>query len=394
MLFRSHDDTQLNRGNYSLGDYGAAFGMSSLFNSIGKRGITQRDRDKLGKIDDAIDRYSVYPTKKSNLPDKVINVIDESTYTLDNIKSGKIDELPMRKIYNPDNIEDYEKYKRNIKNTKFIDDVANKSPDDVMSNLLLDREPKYDSKNFMVTSNLFNTMSKADIKAYARKNGLSYDAAVEDLMESTADFVNGRNNKLMQDRKELIEQIKKSEGTEKLEKQQDELKRRYMDELYSKNKDNFFERRNKLLDDIYQVKEQIEKADPKILTDRLKEIDNRIYTNTYFTKNDRDKVEKITNKLKDLKNIREKSIFEKNLQMLPTIGRYSITEVADRAGLLANKGEYKVPEDQFEQREIKKSDLRRLYNDILTKYKNKGWSIEDSTKWTPEERYIIENIRK
>lgn len=299
-----YDDTPLNRGNYSVGDYLAAGGMSTFINSIGKRGITQRERDELAKIDDAIDKYSVFP-KKLKEPGNV-NLDDASV-------KAKISD-----------------YFKEMSDKDFIDNALTKSSEEFIRKLSDKATVKYNTADAMRT--VLKQVPEEEIIKYAKKNKLTYNEALRDITYEYMDFINDRRNALLE------KKVKNPEFAD--------------------------------------------------------DIDKIINEGSYFTQADVDRAQQIINKLKDLKNAKEISLFEKNLNMLPTMGGYYLTEIADRAGLLNNEGEYKVPEDQFEQRELSKSDLRRLYNDILTKYKNKGWSIEDSTKWTPEERYIIENIGK
>lgn len=292
-----YDDTPLNRGNYSVGDYLAAAGMGTFINSIGKKGITQRDRNKLAKFDDAIDKYSVYPKKI--------------------IEPGKVNTRT----------EGASDYFQALSDKNFIDESLNTSPEEFIINFR-DRGAAVTSKPGLALSTVLNKVPDDEITKYAKKNNLTKVEAVADMANEYTDYVNDRFERLVK-----LRELQKKEKNIKAVKAIDEL---------------FEEAR-------------------------------------YFAPEDIDKIQQITNKLKGLKKAKEMSLFEKNLNMLPSMGGYYLTEAADRAGLLNNEGEYVVPEDNFENEEIRKSDIRRLYNDLIKKY---GKSI-DSTKLTPEERYIM-----
>lgn len=293
-----YDDTPLNRGNYSVGDYLAAAGMGTFINSIGKRGITQRERDKLAKIDEAIDKYSVFP-KKLNEPGKV------NTHT-----NGVSD------------------YFQEISDKNFIDNSLNTSPEKFISTFEDKGATVEGWKTGLAARTILDKFPEDEIMKYAKKNNLTKAEAISSLTDEHADFISDRFEKLVK----MREDAKKEKNTKVV---------------------NF--------------------------------VDEIIKDARFINTDDIDKVQQITNKLKDLKKAKEMSLFEKNLNMLPSMGGYYLTEAADRAGLLNNKGEYVVPEDNFENTEIRKSDIRRLYNDLIKKYGN---SI-DSTKLTPEERYIM-----
>lgn len=296
-----YDDTPLNRGNYSLGDYVAAAGMGTFINSIGKRGITQREREKLAKIDDAIDKYSVYP-KRLN---KEAVALDKAKY------NKKMDDL-------------FE----GISDNKLADYAIERPAEEFLMNY--SNKIDIDPDDARTLKTILTQIPEEEIVKYAKKNNMDINDAYVDLIDNYKDFVNSKHATLLQEKAQLDKH-----------------------RITNENLDKMLEKGN------------------------------------YFTEQDIENTKEAIEKLKDIKNKKEMSLFEKNLDMLPTMGGYYLTDIANRVGMLNNKGEYVVPEDQFENEEINASDIRRLYEDL-----KKSGKLKDSTKLTPEERYIIDEYHR